>query len=964
MPNSSVQAVVQSRDGYLWLGTQEGLVRFDGARFVVFDRRNTAEISQSNVQSLTEGRDGSLWIGTIGGLVRLKDGKFTAVEIDGAGTTNTYVRSLLVDRQGQLWIGLYGAGLRRYKDGKFTRYSTQDGLASDFVTGLAEDHAGNIWVGTLNGLDSLKDGKLTHYTTQEGLPHDQICAVREARDQSLWIGTLNGLARLKDGKFTTYNKREGLSHKIVLALCEDAEGSLWIGTEGGGMNRFKDGKFTTFSSREGLSNDSIWTIYQDFEGTIWIGTFGGGLNRLRNDKFITYTTRDGLVNDVALPIYSARDGSTWIGTINGMSRLKNGKFTNYTVRDGLPDPKVLAFAEDPAGNLWIGTNGGLCRFQNGRFTVYNTKNGLLHDSVRALYVDREGRLWVGTRIGLARFNDGKFINFANYGFPSDFVHIILEDRAGQLWVGSNKGLSLLKDGKFTTYTTRDGLPMDMVYALHDDTDGTLWIGTSGGGLSRFKQGRFTNYSFKDGLFNDSVFQILEDDRGNFWMTSNKGISRVSKQELNDFADGKIQRLTSVYFGTSDGLKTSECNGSAQPAGCRTNDGRLWFPTMKGVSVIDPNAIKADRRPPLVNIESIVADDRKAILTGKSGVINFPSDTPRLEINYNGISLSAPEKVCFRYRLEGFDRDWIDAGSRRVAYYTNLPPGDYRFKVMAGNTDGVWNENIASYDFYLAPHFYQRYWFYLLCALLVGGIAGTIYRVRVRQMQERFSAVLNERNRIAREMHDTLIQGVVGASALLGAVSKTMTNSPQQASTYLEMASLELNKSLDEVRVAVGSLREPTSDVNSLPDAIKSLIRRMIAGTTINGQCLVQGKPQQLIETVAENLLQISREAIANAVQHAAANRITVELQFDAHFVELRISDDGTGFNVESPATDGSLHFGLLGMRERAVVIGGDLTLDSQPGTGTQIRVRVSLNGGSKHAALTEQIRAPWLRLWR
>ncbi|HKX27431.1 MAG TPA: two-component regulator propeller domain-containing protein, partial [Blastocatellia bacterium] len=923
----------------------------------------TPEIKNKYIQSLIAGRDGSLWIGTAGGLISLKDGKFTTLAIPGGMAANC-INTLYEDRQGNLWIGTYGAGLTRFRNGEFTRYTSQEGLASDFVYAVIEDHAGNLWVGTRQGLDCFKDGKFTHYTVKDGLPFEQVAAIHESRDRSLWIGTAGGLTRFKDSRFTTYTQNDGLSFEIVKCIREDQAGVLWIGTEGGGLNRFVDGKFTAFSLKEGLSNSSVLDLYQDREGMLWIGTLGGGLNRLRDDRIITYTTKEGLVNDVALAIYQGRDRSIWIGTIGGLTRFKDGQFSNYLTRDGAADIKVLALTEDDGGNLWIGTNGGLCRFKNGQYTTYTAKDGLSHNTIRALHYDRDGTLWIGTRGGLDRLKDGKFMPPSTLGFQSNTVHIIYEDRGGSLWFGSNEGLARFKDGQFTTYTTREGLSHDFVFSIHEDAEGTIWIGTAGGGLNRFKEGKFVGYGTKDGLFDDGVHQILEDARGNLWMSCNRGVFRVSKRELNDFAEGKIRAVTSVVFGTSDGMKSSECNGSTQPAGIKTGDGRLWFPTMKGAAVIDPDAIRSQRLPPLVHIESIVANNQKAILTGNPGLISFSSNTPRLEINYEGISLSAPEKVRFRYYLEGFDRDWIDAGSRRVTYYTNLPPGTYRFKVMAGNSDGVWNETAASYEFYLAPRFYQQYWFYLLCAALVACTGWGIYRLRVRQMQARFLAVLEERNRIAREMHDTLIRGIVGASALLGAGSKMLTVSTQQADTYLEMASVELKKSLDEVRVAVSGLREAATDEDSLPNAINSVIRRMTAGTTIDARCIVRGHPQPMPEAVAEHLLQIGREAVANAVQHAAAGHILVEVQFDPHLFEMHISDDGMGFEVDKPKSDGASHFGLIGMRERAEAIGGQLILESQPGEGTRVSVRVALNGSTRYATPNGHDRSPWSRLRR
>ena len=731
LPQNSVQAIAQTRDGYLWLGTQEGLVRFDGVRFTVFDKRNTEAIKHKNINSLIGSQDGSLWIGTGGGLTRLKDGKFTTFTTQ-EGLLGNAITCLYEDRQGRLWIGTNN-GLSQFKDERFIHYTTKDGLANNGVLAIYEDHAGRLWVGTNGGLDCLQEGRFTHYSTQEGLPSNGVGAIFESKDQSLWIGTSGGLARLKDGQLTAYTKKDGLSHDAIRAFYEDQTGSLWIGTFGGGMNRLASGQFTSFTTHEGLSNDFVMSLYADREGSLWIGTYGGGLNRLRDNRFVTYGTKEGLANEMARAVYESRDGSVWIGTQGGgASRLKDGRLINYTTKDGLPHDVVMSFHEDRAGNMWIGSNGGLSRFKDGRFTNFAEKDGLSPGSVRAIYEDREGGLWVGLNTGkLYRFKDGKFTSYADQGFVSAAVWTIHEDRAGQLWIGSSRGLTRFKDGQFTTYTTQDGLSHNSVFAFSEDRDDTYWIGTYTGGLNRLKGGKFTSYTAKDGLLDDLIYQVLDDGRGNLWLTCNKGISRVSKQELNDFAEGKIKTITSTLYGTADGMRSSECNGASQPSAWKSKDGRLWFSTLRGVAVIDPNNLKHNPLLPPVIIERILVDKQAIALPA---LAQLPPGKGELEFQYTGLSFLAPGRVKFKYKLEGFDQDWVDAGTRRTAYYTNLPPGQYRFRVMACNSDGVWNEEGAAFAFYLRPHFYQTYWFYALCVLGAALIGVGIYLLRIRQVK--------------------------------------------------------------------------------------------------------------------------------------------------------------------------------------------------------------------------------------
>jgi signal transduction histidine kinase/ligand-binding sensor domain-containing protein/DNA-binding response OmpR family regulator len=739
LPQNSVQAIVQTRDGYLWLGTQEGLVRFDGARFTVFDKRNTPAIRQNHISSLLEGRDGCLWIGTNGGLVRLKEGQFSSFT-SADGLSSDFVTSLCEDREGNLWAGTFGKGLNRFRDGRFTQITTGDGLANEFVWAIAEDGQGNLWIGTNGGLDRLRGGRINHVSAIDGNENNFVWAIRESQDGSLWVGTSRGLVHLSGDKLRTYSRKDGLPHDVVKCIFEDHEGILWVGTDGGGLSRCWRGAFTSFGARDGLTNDFVQAVYEDREGSLWIGTYGGGLNRLRDGKFSTYTAAEGLAGDQVRAVLESRDGSIWIGTNgNGVSRFKDRQFTNFTTKDGLAHDVVMSLCEDRDGNIWLGTNGGLSRFNAGRFTNYTSKDGLSHDFVRAIHQDRSGGLWVGTRGGgLNYFKDGKFTSFIDKGVPSDVVRMIFEDHAGGIWFGGNNGLTQFNGERFKTYTTQDGLSNNAVYSMVEDSDGTLWIGTYGSGLNRFKDGVFTVITSGDGLFDDVVFQILDDGLGNLWMTCNKGVFAVSKQQLNEFAAGKIAAITSVSYGIADGMKSAECNGSSQPAGWRSRDGSLWFPTLKGVAVVNPRSIEINRLIPPVLVESVLVDQRPISLAQQ---VSLPPGKGAIEFHYTGLSFLAPDRVKFKYQLEGFDQEWVDAGSRRVAYYTNIPPGRYRFRVIACNNDGVWNYEGATFAFSLKPHFYQTTWFYTLCLLAVILAALALYMLRIRQVRVRERVLL-------------------------------------------------------------------------------------------------------------------------------------------------------------------------------------------------------------------------------
>lgn len=736
LPQVSVQAVVQTRNGFLWLGTQEGLVRFDGVKFTVFNKKNTPEFRHSDVRALCAGRDGRLWVGTANGLLSYLDGVFTTYFL--RNPVGDFVSGLFEDAQGTLWIATSGGGLNRLKDGSFTTYTTREGLSADVVTSVWSDRDGVIWVGTANGLSRLRDDRFSLYASKDGWPSDFVTAIRETSDGSLWIGTRRGLVRRKDGLFRVYTTNDGLTSDSIGCIFEDRQGGVWIGTERKGLNFFVDGRFYGYTTKEGLSDDFVLSIYQDREDIIWVGTYGGGLNSLWKGKFTTLTVRDGLPSKEVRTILESRDGSVWIGTLDGgLARLRGGAITTFSTRDGLPDNMIRALFEDADGALWIGTNNGLSRYKSGRFINYSRKDGLAHDYVRCIVQDLAGRLWVGTSGGgVHLFRAGRLVNYRDKGIPENVIRSLAVGRDGSLWVGSNTGLTRWQEGKATRFSDRDGLPREPIYAIFEDEGGVLWLGSYGGGLCRFKDGRFTRITVKEGLFDDVVYQILDDNQGNLWMSCNLGIFRVEKMSLNGVAQGTRRRVTCISYGIADGMLSSECNGNAQPSGWKTSDGRLWFPTNEGAVVISPKSIPKNTLPPLVNFEQITINGRN-YRPGIKAIV--PPGAGSLEFHFAGLSFVAPEKMKFRYMLDGFDPAWVEAGTRRDAFYTNIPPGSYRFSVIACNNDGLWNETGASFNFSLTPHFYQRKSFFALIGVIAlltgfGILRWRVHRFRARERE--------------------------------------------------------------------------------------------------------------------------------------------------------------------------------------------------------------------------------------
>jgi diguanylate cyclase (GGDEF)-like protein len=738
LPQSSVESIAQTPDGYVWLGTQEGLARFDGVRFVVFDKANTPALRHNRVKALLADRDGSLWIGTEGGgIVRLRNGVFTTLGV-AEGLPSPRIYELAQDAEGTVWAGT-DRGLSRFRDGRFVEGPRDEGLFRRDIEALRAGRDG-LWVGLGEGFVRVA-GDAVEPPATPGLPPGPVSALWEDADGTLWVGTRRGLYVRRPGQAQLTPGAAGLPGPVVTAIRRDRDGGLWVGTETGAARI--DGEATqVLGTRQGLSNDQVMRIFEDREGSIWIGTQDGGVNRLADGKFTTYSSAEGLAGDIAWPVFGDRDGNVWIGTKSGgLSRFRDGRFQNFSTADGLSSNSVQSIAQGADGALWIGTRGGgLNRLKDGRFTVYSMHEGLPHESVSALMASRDGGLWVGMRGGgLARLQDGRITTWSSReGLPSDTIHFLLESADGTLWIATNGGgLVRFRDGAFRAFTTREGLSADVVNVLHEDAQGTLWVGTFGGGLNRMRGDGFVSYTISQGLYDDAIFSILEDGQGRLWMSCNKGIFRVDKRQLDELDRKEVARLTPVAYGVEDGMKNRECNGANQPPAWRDAGGRLWFPTIEGVAVIDPARIRTNPVPPRVSVERLVVDGRD--VAPRDELVLGPG-ARNLEFHYAAPSFVVPQRVQYRYLLEGLDPEWMEAGTRRVAYYSRLPPGRFRFRVTAANDDGLWNSETAAVSFRLRPHFYETPWFYAACSLAVAGLLWGGDRLRVRGLRSREAAL--------------------------------------------------------------------------------------------------------------------------------------------------------------------------------------------------------------------------------
>ena len=943
LPQGSVQTITQTHDGYLWIGTRDGLARFDGVSFTVFRGETTAGLAANDIRALCEDKGGQLWVGTFnGGLSCYADGKFRSYTTQD-GLPSNGVLDIFQDRRGNLWFGTWN-GLARWDSGRFIHYGTAQGLVGDGRS-ICEDARGRLWVATDGALNHLRGDRFEMESRGVKLPESPFRKVYAGRDGVLWIATVGeGLLSLQDDKGTFYTKREGLPDNKVQTVFEDRNGNIWIGTWSG-LCRLQDGTFATLTRQDGLPHDYVQALYEDWEGNLWIGTRGGGLARLRDGKFSNYTTREGLAHNFGKCVFEDREGTLWVGTHGGgLSRYQDKRFTNFTTDDGLASQYVWAIEQDQDGNIWVGTGrpAGLHVFKDGRFKAYGARQGLcVRNGIRAIAADNEGNLWIGGDSGgLCRFRAGEFTCFTTQdGLPSNSIRVIRPDRSGDLWIGTSDGLCRYRQGQFTRYTTDDGLAHNAVYAIFQDSEGVLWIGTQGG-LSRYADGRFRSYTSRDGLFQNVIYQILEDDRNTLWMSSNRGIFSISKQAIVDFDRGRIHSLPCIAYGIADGMKSVQCEGANQPAGYKSRDGKLWFPTANGVTMIDPRNVRVNPQPPPVLVEQVWVGKQR--LDPRSPARLSPG-AREFRFQYTALSFTAPEKVLFKYKLEGLDDKWVDAETRRIAFYNEIPPGDYRFRVIACNSDGVWNEAGAVFAFALAPHFHQTAWFYALCGLMTVVAGWSFHRHRMKQARAQFSLVLAERTRIARELHDTLAQGFAGIAFQLEAVATRLGEAPAQAQQHLNLALRMVRHSLAEARRSVMNLRSAALENGDLAKALAETARLMLADRPVELELKSTGVVRPLAPKIENNLLRIGQEAITNSFKYAHAGKIRIELAYEPHRVTLKVQDDGAGFDLANLSASDGIHFGLLGMQERAKQMGARLQVHSRPRNGTEVVVEVPLN---------------------
>jgi signal transduction histidine kinase/ligand-binding sensor domain-containing protein len=961
----AIFAMAQTPDGYLWLGSEFGLYRFDGIHAVRWLSPEGQPLP-SAPYSLLVTRDGILWIGTFAGLFSWNGSKLTQYpEIGGR-----FVTSLLEDREGTVWAGIMGhtsdapAGqLCAIRSGRVQCYS-ENGAFGTFVWSLSEDNSGALWVGADSGVWRWKPGPPRRYA----MPGMRVGDLTTSDDGRLLIGiTRGGLKQIVADRLEVFpikgatNRTALLSDREVNSnkLLRDRDGGLWIGRRDRGLIHIHNDRTDVFTEFDGLSGDISCSLFEDREGNVWFAS-SRGLDRFRDLPITEISTKQSLSSNSGSSLVAGTDGSIWVGTRDGLNRWRNGQITIFRKASGLPDDAIQSLFQDDHGRIWAYTDHGLAYFNHNRFVAVPD---LPTKEVFSMTGDRAGNLWLSGNQGLLHMRDGRLVE--NFPWPVMGRHqqakVVLPDRGG-VWLAFSLdgGVLYFKDGQVrASYTPAEGLGKGAVGGIQIDRDGALWAATQDGGLSRIKNGRVATLTTKNGLPCDTIHWLIEDDDRSLWLYTACGLVRINRSELEAWIADPKRRIEITLWDAQDGVTlTAGSPAYYNPPVSKAADGKLWFLMGEGVAIVDTRHLAINRLPPPVHIERIVAD-HKIYWQNLAGAIvpnlRLPPRTRDLQINYTALSLVAPEKVHFKYKLEGQDTDWREVINDREVQYSNLAPGYYRFRVKASNNSGVWNEEGAFRDFAVEPAYWQTNWFRAACAAALLLLIWAIHRLRLRQLHHQFEMTLDarvgERTRIARDLHDTLLQSFHSVLLRLETVSQLMREHPIEAQEKLDSTIDQVAEAITEGRDAVQGLRESTLQSNDLAVAISTLGEELATDSTGHRppafRVAVEGDARDLHPIVRDEIYRIAAEALRNAFQHAQARQVEVEIRYDDQQFRLRVRDDGKGINpAVPPRQDNMGHFGLSGMRERATLIGGNLTVWSEANSGTE--VELSLPGGTAY----------------
>lgn len=922
LPEDIVQALAETPDGYLWIGTTGGLVRFDGTRFVLLQSPALPSSMVNSIFCLTPSADGSLWVGTEGGgLLHLGKGAPTTYG-PAQGLTDGFVRSVLEDRHGGVWVGT-DHGLFRIDGNRANRVEMPPGVDPLAVHAITEGRDGRIWVGGSHLL-SIDDGRIGTYRLPGTYSSNRVKSILQSADGTLWVGTVGGLDRMAHGAF----ERVPEIHDTVRTLRQTGDGSLWIGTISSGLWIYRDG---IFSHREALlPGNTVLSVLEDTSHQVWVG-LQEGLVRLGKTPVHLVTLPGG--SDADFETVSGDTGGSLWAVASQAYRIRNGVATTFRIPQ-LPNVRVRNLLRDREGALWVGTDGsGAYRIDAGRTTHLSAPRDLTNNFVRAFLESRRGDMWIATDEGVSRMRAGESrrLTMAD-GLAYNSTRCLLEDTAGDIWIGTDQGLSRWHGNSFVQDAVTEALRHEKVWSILEDTTGALWFGTRDHGLFRSQDGAIVRFTTDQGLASNSIYQLLEDGRRALWISGPNTISSIDERALHSTADPATQHLAVSVYTMPYGAADAQMYGGRQPSGYVDPGGGLWFPSSRGIAHVLPSR-GTSTPPPRLVIDTVTLDGRTLPL-GRT--IELPAHVTRLEISYLPLSLAPQAGIHYRYKLEGFDHDWVEAGTHLTAAYTNVPAGAYTFRVQTANTAGTPIE--ASLAIRRDPFFWQRPWFVVLSLTSLLLLGWGTFRLRVHQVQLRFRAVLEERSRLARAMHDTVIQGCTSVSALLEAVASLQSENQVLREDLLQHARAQVSTTIDEAREAVWNLRHDDGVAITLGSSIEVLATQLGKEFGRPIPVVSFGTPFSLPHSVAREILLVLREATYNAALHGHASEICIELRYTQDALLLTVRDAGIGFDVQQPAAEG--HYGITGMRERMQRIGGAFDLHSTRGTGTAVHLAV------------------------
>jgi ligand-binding sensor domain-containing protein/signal transduction histidine kinase len=942
LPENNVRMITQRPDGLLLLAMSSGLATFDGLHFQ--NLSIPGDVDGEAVNAVLTGRNGDLWIGTDGRGVLQYNGSGAPNNISElAGRMNERVRMLYEDAAGALWIATQN-GIERYRDGQLEVFSEAGMISGDITSPFAEDDRGGIFFVTSNGLFHLTNGKPEPYTLHNMALGRPVGIYRDPQHR-LWVGTLNGVVRLAP-------RKEGSGYDEVVAarvkspvtvLLGDAQGNLWFGTRHDGLWRISDDEVTSWASRNGLPDDTISSLFIDSEQNLWIGMETGGLSRWRKAPFAAYGEPEGLPATYAANVFADSHGDLWLGTWgNGLYRIHHGKLVNATPPDLSLATPIRALAENQHGQLWVGTwFDGVYRYDGRSFRHYLLGNESPGNAVSSILVDRKGGLWIGTYTGLLYFPDGEPEAMQRSLFlDSKLITCLLEDVDGSILVGASTGLFRVRDGHSSPITD---LPHPHVISLMRDSLGYTWIGTKEGGLSLLRNDRAEVLNGKSGLPMLPVRTAIEDGDGHLWLGTSHGVVRVKVSALHDIADGKEAYLAPVLFGRADGMRSSECSSPSLPASARAADGTLWFATTAGFAHTTDIAAASVAPHPIVPVLGwTLSDDLNPQHSLTGDHVEIEAGQSDVTFLFNAVHLSNPSQIEFRYRLTGYDSDWTTTHAR-LARYRRLPPGKYRFEVQARHSGQAWDSEVAAIPVKQEGHFYQTWYFYLALLVLAAALAVQFFKQRVQLVKGRIGVVIEERNRIARECHDTLMAGFAAISWQLEATAKifrddALVDTP--AAKSCDLARSMVAHCQAEARRIIWDLRDTGYMTNILSHALSSTLSAQEPGDSPIVTFRVEGQEVPLAPAYVHHLVCIGQEAVSNAMRHASPSHIAVHLRYEVDSLNLTIRDDGSGFRGDSAKVG---HFGIPVMEERARKVGGVLRLQSSHDEGTEVSVIVSFN---------------------